>query len=194
MRRSGCFKASGPFERRAQPRRGVAATRTDLAVAWSCQTALRPRGCGRRKSAETAWRGREGGHVCSSAAFHSGASLSGRRLSLSAPRTPGDFGPLQVPPASQTSMRPVPSLDIAWAASGDGHVCSAHLAMALSPFGPPPGDRCTSVSYLYLRQSVFAGRSRGNLSATSGLRQVRHSCRATDAGLPPVSDVRNVSA
>ena len=124
--------------------------------------------------AETAWRGREGGHVCSSAAFHSGGFLAKASFEPFGPCHARRFWPRQVPPASQTSMRPVPSLNIAWAASGDGHVCSAHLAMALSPFGPPPGDRCTSVSYLYLRQSVFAGRSRGNLSATPGLRQVRH--------------------
>ena len=119
--------------------------------------------------AETAWRGREGGHVCSSAAFHSGGFLAKASFEPFGPCHARRFWPRQVPPASQTSMRPVPSLNIAWAASGDGHVCSAHLAMALSPFGPPPGDRCTSVSYLYLRQSVFAGRSRGKPVGDPGI-------------------------
>jgi hypothetical protein len=148
----------GDFEQRtAEPKRGAAADPFRPAFSLSNSN---PAGAlaRRRKDAETAWCGREGGHVV--CPFRGGALLSEGALEPVGPTTPGDF----------------------WCAKGWSGARTE-------------GARATATS-CHPCQTVVAARRQDGVPLPRPRTHGRFVApvRASDAGLPPVSDVRNVSA
>jgi hypothetical protein len=149
-----------------------------------------------RGGAETAWRGRQGGHVGSATAFHSGALLREPASGLWAPPRPAILGRARSSSIAWRTIRVVPSLSrLRRLSFGEGgYACSAPPWAGLSAALRARADRCTIVLCLLdlrVRHARPARESRRDLEGVAGSSSLP---APTDAGPPPVSDVRNVSA